>query len=221
MLLVLCTTFNTAQAQIGIGIATNSDFYLRYVNPENPADSGALRSSGNALLNGGLGPKIWVGGKRFSLSVEAQAVFSATALNVSEYKGLGAVAFPMMARLNFNGLSGLSSNNFSGGLSIGGGIQYNRTELYGVSNRFPDVERKLFPTYVTEVQLGGGGRGVTFYLYGRYGIGFDPDWNDTGARSLNIGMGTSFNITQMKRTMKKPNPQDFDLLDESVEDVRM
>lgn len=201
-LIMLVFIISTTQAQVGIGLATNGDFYLRYVNPENPADSGALRSSGNALLNGGLGPKIWIGDKRFSISLEAQAVFAATAFNVSEYKGLGAVAFPMMARLNFNGLSGLSSNDFSGGFSLGAGVQYNRTELYGVSNRFPDVTRELFPTYVTELQIGGGGRGVSFYLYGRYGIGFTPEWANTGARSLNIGIGTSFNITQMKRADK-------------------
>ena len=41
------------------------------------------------------------------------------ALDINEYKGLGAVAFPVMAKLNFGALSGFSSK-LTGGY-LGGG----------------------------------------------------------------------------------------------------
>lgn len=210
-----------SQAQIGIGLTTGGDLYQRYTNPENPADSGALRSSGNALLNSSVGPKIWIGGDRFSLSIEAQVILGATGFDINEYKGMGTVAFPLMAHLNFKGNSGFGNRTkFGTGFSIGGGIQYNKTELYGTTREFEDLERKLFPTYVGEIQLGGGGGGVNVYFYTRYGVGYDFDTSEfTGARSLNIGISSSFNITSLKKGGKGSTSFDDDVTEEeTVED---
>lgn len=202
-LLFLVITVATAQAQIGIGLTSGGDFYQRYTNPENPADSGALRSAGNMFTNMSIGPKIWIGSRRFSISIETQIVFGATAFSIREYKGLGAVAYPIMAHLNFNGLSGFTKNSFGTGFAFGGGIQYNRTELYGVTSRFSNVERTLFPTYVAEVKYGGGGQGIMFDLYIRYGLGFDEDMELNGANSLNIGINASYNLTLLRRSARR------------------
>ncbi|MGB0864536.1 MAG: hypothetical protein ACPGXZ_16560, partial [Saprospiraceae bacterium] len=192
-----------AQAQFGIGLTTGGDFYQRYANPENPADSGALRSSGNVFLNSAIGPKIWIGKRRFSVSIEAQVVYGATSIGIREYKGMGTIAFPMMMHLNFNGLSGFSNNNFGTGFSIGGGVQYSKTELYGTTRDYENLDRNLFPTYVGEVKLGFGGKGIMVDLFLRYGLGLDSDRKLSGANSLNIGLSSSFNLTQIKKNGKK------------------
>ena len=200
--LFLFAGLSLVQAQVGIGLVTGGDFYQRYVNPTHEADSGAYRSAGNALLNSGIGPKIWIGSRRFSLSIESQVVIASTAFNMREYKGLGAVAFPIMAHLNFNGLSSFSNNSFGTGFAIGGGVQYSRTEWFGLTRDYEYLERKLFPTYVAEIQAGAGGKGITFYGYVRYGLGLGANRERTGASSLNIGMATSFNISQIRRNSK-------------------
>jgi hypothetical protein len=204
--LLLLTNVAHAQLKFGIGLTTGGDFYQRYSNPENPADSGALRSAGNVLLNGAIGPKIWIGARRFSLSVETQVVIGYTTFGIREYKGMGSVAYPIMAHLNFNGLSGFSNNNFGTGFSIGGGIQYSRTELYGTTRDYENLERKLFPTYVGEVKVGMGGKGIMIDVYARYGLGLDGDNKLNGASSLNIGLSSSFNISQIRRNGKKSSP---------------
>lgn len=201
--LLFLTNLAQAQVKFGVGLTMGGDFYQRYANPENPADSGALRSAGNVLLNSTMGPKIWVGGRRFSLSVETQLVLGYTAFGIREYKGMGSVAYPIMAHLNFNGLSGFSNNNFGTGFSIGGGIQYSRTELYGTTREYENLDRKLFPTYVAEVKLGLGGKGVMVDLYARYGLGFDGNNQLNGANSLNIGLSSAFNISQIRRNGKQ------------------
>ena len=201
-ILFLFASIAMMQAQFGIGVVTGGDTYQRYINPNHPSDSGAYRSAGNVLLNGGIGPKIWVGGRRFSLSIESQVIVATTAFNMREYKGLGAVAFPIMAHLNFRNLSSFSNNSFGTGFAIGGGVQYSRTEWFGLTRKFEYLERKLFPTYVLELQAGGGGKGVTVYGYVRYGLGLDENMERTGASSLNLGISTSFNITQMMRNAK-------------------
>ncbi len=193
-----------SQAQFGIGFTTGGDLYQHYTNPESPADSGALRSAGNVLLNGSFGPKIWIGGDRFSLSIETQFNFGATGFDINEYKGMGMLAFPIMAHLNFKGNSGFGGKTkFRTGFSVGGGVQYNRTEFYGTTNKVPTLERKLFPTYVGELQFGGGSGGVNLAFYTRYGVGYDFDTAEfTGGKSLNIGISSSFNITALRKGKK-------------------
>ena len=95
---------NTLRAQVGYGFTLTNDLYHRYANP---ADGIASRSAGSAILNLGAGPKIWLGGQNMSLSLEAQACIGFLGLAVKDYKGLGTVSYPIMAKLNFNGLSGL------------------------------------------------------------------------------------------------------------------
>lgn len=70
-----------------------------------------------------------------SVSVEAQACVGFLGLALDDYKGMGTLSYPIMAKLNFNGLSALDKEGRMG-LSIGGGLQYNRTEWYGLDEEF-------------------------------------------------------------------------------------
>ncbi len=209
--LFLLIGLTTVQAQFGIGLTTGGDVYQRYANPRIDGDS-SYRSSGNVLLNSSIGPKIWIGSRRFSFSIETKINFGMTALNLREYKGMGAMAFPIMAHLNFNGLSGFAGSGYTSGFAIGGGIQYNRTELYKTTNEFKYLNRKFFPTYVAEFKTGAGfGSGITLDFYTRFGLGYDED-GFNGANSLNIGISASFNITELRKKgrsrKKQPSPGD-------------
>ncbi len=182
-------------AQFGLGLTYNWDIYQRYVNPE-ANDGNDQRSSGNAFLNLGVGPKMWVGGEDFSFSVEGKAVISPTALDINQYKGLGAVAFPLTARFNIGAFSGFKSN-VNWGLSVGGGIQYSRTELFGLKSEFQNLERDFFETYFGELSIGfGGGEGIDIGLFVRYGVG--PD----NASTLNIGTNININYLLLRKSRR-------------------
>ncbi len=191
---------HSSEAQFGIGLTASNDFYNIYNNPE---DGIAHRRNGSVLLNIALGPKIWVGGKTFSVSVESQANLSLLGLAIRDYKGLGAVSFPIMGKLNFGGLSGLNKV-MKAGFSVGGGVQYNRTEIFGLTQEFVDrgVTRDFFRTYNIQIGGGVGISGFTAELFGRYG--FNPDLDS--ANNFHIGLQFGFNIIQLKK-IKRPESE--------------
>jgi len=190
---ILIGVFTGAHAQFGIGLTFNNDLYNRYVNPEDGL--GDHRGNGSAILNLALGPKIWIGGENFSFSAETQANWSVFGLSMPDYKGLGSLSFPILGQLNFNGISGLNKEGRTG-LSVGGGIQYNKTEIYSLNDDFEERggKREYYRTYIAQVAYGFGVSGFAVKLFGRYG------WNPKldGASSLNIGIQWDFNFIKMK-----------------------
>jgi len=193
-------SLSDAFSQVGIGLTVSDDLYNVYSNEE---DGLAHRRNGSVLLNPAIGPKIWVGSKNVSFSVEAQASLSVFGLAVKDYKGLGAASFPIMAKLNFKGLSGFSKD-LQIGYIIGGGIQYSKTELYGLKQEFEDigVSRDFYKTYNIQLGVGGGVNGFGVQFYGRYG--FNPDLE--GASNLHFGLQFDFNIPQLKK-IKRPESE--------------
>lgn len=183
--------YHQVQGQFGVGLTASNDIYQWYQNPE--ADDHG--SAGSALLNLGVGPKIWVGGNDFSISAEAQAVLGIAGLSIKDYRGLGMVSFPLMAKLNFAGLSALDKEGRMG-FSIGGGIQYNRTELYYTTQDFKDRPgtRDWFHTYVGQVGYGFGLSGFTIQGFARYG--YHPDEK---SHSINFGIQYDFNVPMLKK----------------------
>ena len=184
------------QAQFGYGFTITNNLYERFTNP---GTDDAYKSSGSAILNLGAGPKIWIGVNSFSVSAEASANWSIFSLALNDYKGLGAASFPMIVNFNFKGLSGFD-NEARQGFSIGGGIQYSRTELYGLRGEFKrnGTERKYFPTYVINAGYGFGLQGFGLTAIARYG--FHPD-ND--AKTLSLGLQYDFNLPKLKKIKNK------------------
>lgn len=178
--------------QIGAGLVTSIDMYQRYTNPDDGLSENL--SSGSALLNLSAGPKIWIGAKDFSVSIESQANLGILGFSLNENKGLGQLAIPVIANLNFSKLSGLAKSD-GVGFVLGGGIQYNHTELYGVKEEFKlqGIQRDFFRTYIIQAGVGFGITGFGGILLARYG--FDPDSN---ASSLNIGLQLDMNFIMMK-----------------------
>ncbi len=188
---ILSFLISEAKAQVGIGLTASTDIYQRFSNPK---DDISYRSAGNVLLNLGIGPKIWFGGEKVSLSLEGQASIALLGLSVGDYKGLGMASFPFLAKLNFNGLSGMDKEGKMG-FSIGGGIQYSKTELYYLNGTAKDagITRDYFRTYIAQVGYGFGmsGFGVAGYLR----FGYNPD-ND--ANVFVFGVQYDFNIPKLK-----------------------
>lgn len=191
-LLGICIVF-TMQLHgqgVGYGLTAKTDLYQRFVNPE---DEIANRSAGG-IFSLGLGPKLWIGGENMSFSAEASFNYAPFAISLDDYKGMGAMSFPLMAKFNFGGTS---THNREGkfGLSVGGGIQYSRTELYGLRGSFADmgVTRNYFRTYVAEVGYGFGLSGFAIMGYVRYGRN-----TDLKANTFNFGIAYDFNLPVLK-----------------------
>lgn len=182
-----------AKAQVGYGLTSTYDFYQYYVNPEDGTDES--RSAGSAMLNFGVGPKIWFGGEDFSFSVEALASLGMFGLSAGDYKGLGVASIPMMAKLNFGGLSTLDKEGRFG-WTFGAGLQYSHTEIYYQSNSYEEKggDRSWFRTYIGQVGYGFGmsGFAVQGYLRGGYN-------SESKACTGNFGIQMDFNLNSLKK----------------------
>ena len=185
----------TGYSQFGVGTIFTTDFYQLYINPEIEGQD-AKRSSGSAIANIGIGPKIYIGGPRFSVSAEAAFNWGIFALDMNEYKGLGAYSFPLIARLNFGAMSGFANDRVIG-FSLGGGVQYNRTEWYYLDKEFEDITREQFRTYVAEVAIGFGLLGFDTNYFFRYG------WGEDKAQTFNTGLAVNFNWVFMSKAFKQ------------------
>ena len=185
-------TISNVQAQFGLGFVISNDLYQHY---NNPVDLISDPSHGNAILNLGVGPKIWMGGKKFSVSVEGQANVGFTGFTLGENKGLGSLALPILVNFNFLGTSTLDREGKTG-FSIGGGVQQVKTELFGLKEEFiaKGVTRDYFQVYVLQAGYGFGVSGVIFQGFVRYG--WDPD---SSASSLNVGIQYDFNYLMMRK----------------------
>jgi hypothetical protein len=188
-------------AQFEFGYTSGFDLYQRY---KNPVDDLAYPGAGNAILSLNAGPKLWIGSPKISLSLEAQANLGLLTLSLKDYKGLGSVSFPMLAKLNFNALSGMTKD-FGAGWAVGGGIAYTRTELFYLSEKYKDlgVNRTFYPTYIAEINFGGGGYANIGYFYVRYGYHFD-----TKASVLNIGIMSDKVFSSQRRGGAQPQPME-------------
>jgi hypothetical protein len=181
--------------KIGFGLTASNDIYHIYFNPE---DGLASPSAGSALLNLSAGPKVWIGGRDMTFSLEGQAGIGFLGLSLGDYKGLGTASFPIMAKLNFNGLSTMDKEGQLG-LSIGGGIQYAKTELFGLNDKFENlgVKREMFRTYIAQAGYGFGLAGFGLQGFLRYG------WNGDKARTYSLGIQWDFNFSQFKKIKTK------------------
>jgi hypothetical protein len=183
------------QKRFGYGFTLSNDLYNRFVNPKDNIASGA---NGSAILNFGGGPKLWYGGNSTTFSIETQAAIGFLGTSLKDPKGLGNAHFPLMAKLNFKGLSAMDKEGQLG-FSIGGGVQYNKTEIFGLDDDFEKKggTRNLYRTYIVQAGYGFGIAGFGVQGFARYG------WNKDKASALNIGLQWDFNLKQLKKISTK------------------
>jgi len=134
LVLALVCSASMLSAQFGYGLTLSNDVYNRYENPEDD-NQDAYEGNGSLLLNMGVGPKIWFGAPRFSFSLETQAKIGLLGLALKDFKGLGNHSIPVIGRFNFGGLTALDKEG-KFGWSIGGGIQFNKTELFYLASDY-------------------------------------------------------------------------------------
>ncbi len=196
--LIICFSFISCFCfgqKFGYGLTFCNDIYHRYSNPK---DNIASPSAGSAILNFSAGPKIWIGGRDATFSLEGQAGIGLLGMSIKDFKGLGTANFPVLAKLNFNGLSTMDKEGQLG-FSIGGGIQYTKTEIFGLSDDFEDkgVRRNYFRTYLAQAGYGFGLAGFAVHGFVRYG------WNGEKANTMSLGLQWDFNATQLKKIKTK------------------
>lgn len=198
-LFVLSSSLSFATAQFGYGVVITNDIYQRYSNPESSLGD-QYGSAGSFLLNLGIGPKIWMGGSDVSFSLESQLNWGIAGLAVSDFKGIGMLSVPLIGRLNFKGLSALDKEGRFG-FTIGGGVQWSKTELYYLSNGAEEdgVTRDFFRTYIGEFGYGFGISGFTLHPYVRYG--YNPD---DKSNVFHLGIRYDLNLRQLKE-IQDPN----------------
>jgi len=194
---------NQANAQVGGGLVFGGDWYQWYNNPTVDGET-ALTSSGNTILNVAIGPKIWFGGEKFALSLEGHINWGVTTFDINDYKGMGSMAFPLIAKFNFGSLSSFSKNeDDKKGFYIGGGIQYTRTELYGLTADYIDnTTRSFFRTWIGEIGYGSRSDGTVTTSFVRFGVG------DDNALTLNVGFLISFNFKEFIKNFDFDNDGD-------------
>lgn len=198
--LALTTMVGTAQF-IGAGLVVAPTVYERYVNSHVLGANGA-HSSGSALNIPGLGGKLWLGNKEIKLSFEGRVHFAPAATHFKawdEFSGLGAVSFPVLAKLNMYGPElnyftqepGPTSPWTDKHWSIGGGVQFTKTDLY----LRPDdavAERKMFRTYVLAFEFGiTWGTGMWMDSFIEYGLG------EQSSSTFRIGVASSFDFVTL------------------------
>lgn len=196
VLLFLLVNSLFVNAQIGFGTVGGLDIYQRFSNPE---DNIAYSSSGNLLFNFIYGPKIYAGSKKLSASLEAQVNIGLTSLAVKDFKGVGSFSIPILCKVNFKGLSGFSTG-LSSGYSIGAGIQYSKTELFGLLDQYEDkgVKRDFFRTYFAQFDFGYGSFGIDGSFYIR--LGYNPQKK---SNTFNLGLVYNSNHSFRKKMNKK------------------
>ena len=183
------------QAQVGLGVTYGFDFYQYQANPVMPFRP-IKRGLGSPLFNLNIGPKLWVGGKGFSVALEGQIGIAPFAMDVNEYKGLGAFYFPKMASFNLNGLSGFQEKG-GWGIGIAAGSQFTRTDLYFLDEQYGALNRRLFQTYFGQVNIGLGSKASIVYLYARYGVG------DEETKNFHVGLMFEQNLILRKKMKKR------------------
>ena len=182
----------TGLCQVGYGVVAGVDIFQHHIRPIERGFSFDSRSTGSVLLNPVLGPKVWIGNRSVSLSVEAQINWGMFALDIQEYKGLGALSFPLLTKLNFGALTGFNDIQIVG-WSLGGGFQFTNNEIYYNLKEFEETDLGYFTTPFVELGFGAGISGADIQLYLRYGRGSNDN------RIFHIGILADLNFSFLSR----------------------
>lgn len=177
LILIFFSGALAAQRRIHTGVSMYLDYnlYHWYKKPTSISPEG--HSSGqvlNILPIGGLG--LWIGYPGGStLGIEGGIDYMPFSFDTENFQGLGAISFPVMLRLTqpFQPQKGISSY-----IGVGGGLQWNRTELYARTLAAKQIFNPYFQTIVGELSLG-------------VGAGWRADEKQTGLLAFYARVGSS------------------------------
>ncbi len=185
-------------AQFNSRLVIGTDLYQWYSNPLKVGSTASSSSGG--VLSAILGSEIMAGRNNYSVGLEANVNLGWLDFD-TDYKGWGAVSFPFILKLNSGSLSGFSDKLI--GWSIGLGMQYQKTELFGLTDAYQFTHRIFFPTYIGQIELAGGIGGLILAYYIR--LGKNPCLEN--AISFNTGLLFRLNYFHKNvQTKKNSNP---------------
>jgi hypothetical protein len=208
LILVFCTQLEAQKLQMGMSFYLDYNLYHWY---KKPASLSPETESAGQILNllpiGGMG--LWIGrAGSTTLGIEGGIDYSPFSFDTKEYKGMGAVSFPVLVRLTqpFAPQQGISP--FFG---VGAGLQWNRIDLYGRPSGSQTALNPYFQTRVIEFSLGMGSGWhiderqtglIAFYAR----IGNSPDQ----AFSMNFGLRAKLLINPNADKVRPipPRPED-------------
>ena len=179
----------SAQINVGVGMVFSNDFFQSVSNPENESEE-KIR---NLLISPSFGPKFYFGTSDLSFSLQANIGISPIGFDWDDYKGMGVAYAPVLAGINYGGLSGFTAERSEWGASIAYGYHFTLTDLYFRNSGFIDEQRDLF--YPPFVQLAGGfgGKGAALYLYSRIGL------DNSEGRILSFGITLEVNFLERRK----------------------
>lgn len=136
------------KVHLGYAFFMNYNLYSWYQKPstiESP-----LSSSGQVLnVLPGLGLNFWIGDvDHWILSIEGGLEFLPFALDIDNYKGLGALSIPILAKAQFPILKQKSLWLM---LHVGAGAQLLHTDIYARPDAYQNVANPFFTTIVGEL----------------------------------------------------------------------
>ncbi len=164
----------SSRAQTKLDFIFGADVYQWYLNPVDPQVPES-RSSAGQLLGLQTGLKFSGGGSRFGLAIECSGNFAPLAFDFPKFKGLGAASYQLIGKMNVGALTGFSKDQLFG-FSLGAGLQYSRTELFGLTDAYAHLRRNWFKTYVGEIAIGGGLSRFLVMAYLRIGTSRQHAW---------------------------------------------
>ncbi len=174
VLYLLFSSFIPVKSQCKFDILLGTDVYQWYKNPVDPQVTDSPGSAGQIFgINAGF--KFSGGGSNIGLAAECGGNFAPLAFDFPRYKGLGAAAYYVLGKINFGALTGFSKDQLFG-FSVGAGLQYSRTELFGLIHKYDYLSRKWFQTYIGEIAVGGGFSQFLIMAYFRLGTSKEKAW---------------------------------------------
>lgn len=168
-------SLNAQRLQMGMSLYLD---YNLYHWSQKPNSLSPEQESAGQLLNliplGGFG--LWIGrAGSTTLGVEGGIEYMPFSFDTKDYKGMGAVSFPVLLRLTqpFSPQAGISPF-----IGLGAGLQWNRIDLYGRPSGSQVALNPYFQTRVVELSLG-------------MGSGWHLDEKQTGLIAFYVRMGNS------------------------------
>ncbi len=164
---------NAQKIQMGMSLYLDYNLYHRYQKPDFLSPE---RESAGQLLNllplGGFG--FWIGqAGSFTVGIEGGLDYMPFSIDLQEYKGLGAVSFPLLLRATQPFAPWAEISPFVG---VGIGLQWNRIDLYGRPSGAALGLNNYFKTQVVELSIG-------------LGRGWQPTTRQTGLLAFYARIG--------------------------------
>jgi len=172
--IIIIAPLSAQRIQVGLSMYLDYNLYHWY---KKAASHSTLSHSSGQILNllpmGGMG--VWVGKSNgLTIGLEGGLDYMPFSFDTQNYKGLGAISFPVLMRFTQPFSSKSSIAPF---LGVGLGVQWSRTEIYAHPSSIIVPINPYYRTFVAELSIG-------------IGSGWIADSKQTGLIAFFIRIGS-------------------------------